>query len=263
MRKFKYQQIASKALKTMVLLTSNRIANYIPETRWHRSGNLAYMLHKYPAVYVKPDKGTGGGGIIRLKRISADFVQYQDLHEQKLLPVVHVHRWLDRKLVPNHRYILQRGISLAEIQRRPFDIRVLLQKPHDMWIISGMAAKAAAPGKIVTNYCKGGKPLGIFEALHAATEKNHEKAKKIFVELYYLSKEIAKILNRRFGGLKELGIDVGIDKQHKIWVFEVNTQPNFQMFRKLSNPKNVSIDYKSTQTNRLIYIVILYCFFKF
>ena len=102
-------------------------------------------------------------------------------------------------------------------------------------LISGIAAKIAKPGKIVTNYCKGGQPYDVFKALYLATSKNHEKAKKIFIEIYYISKEIAKILNRRFSGLRELGIDVGVDKQYNIWVFEVNTHPNFQLFRRIGN----------------------------
>lgn len=235
MRRYKYQQIASKALKTMVLLTSEHVAKYIPETKWYQFETLLYMLQKYPVVYIKPDKGTGGGGIIRIRRLAPDRMEYRDLYGRKVMHVSQLYYWLNKKLNKSQKYIVQHGISLAQINGRPCDIRVLLQKPVDKWIISGMIAKVAAPGKIVTNYCKGGQPFEIFNALHLISSNDRIKAKKIFIELYYLSKEIAKILNRRFRGLRELGIDVGIDKQNKIWIFEVNTQPNFQMFRKLQN----------------------------
>lgn len=237
MRRASYQQIASKLLKTAVILSDPHLATYIPETRWFSKDTLYYMLRKYPVVYLKPDKGTGGGGIIRLRKISETDYEYKDLYSRRVIPYSQLFQVLKRKLIPTQRYLIQKGISLACIDGRPFDIRIFLQKLNDQWLISGMAAKIAKPGRIVTNFCKGGKPYDIFKALYLITSKNHEKAKKIFVELYYISKEIAKILNRRFPGLRELGIDAGIDKQNKIWIFEVNTHPNFQLFRRIGDQR--------------------------
>ena len=235
MRRVRYQQIASKLLKTAVIRNHPPLAAYIPETRWYSREALLEMMKKYSTVYLKPDKGTGGGGIIRLRKMGDNRYEYKDLTSRRVTSFDQLLRLLDRKIRSKHHYLIQKGISLASIQGCPFDIRVFLQKPHHEWLISGMAAKIAKPGKIVTNYCKGGRPYDIFKALYLATSKNHEIAKKIFVELYYISKEIAKILNRRFLGLRELGIDLGIDKQNRIWVFEVNTNPNFQLFKKIGN----------------------------
>lgn len=234
MNRYKYQQIASKALKTTVLMKNDRVASYIPETKWFHHQTLIEMLKKYSCVYIKPDKGTGGGGILSVRRIYVDQVEVCDLYHKKRIHILQLYGWLRRKLRPSQRYILQRGIDLADVRGRPFDLRVFMQKPKKNWLISGMAAKIAAPGKIVTNFCKGGQPIEATKALYFAT-KDHEKVKKIIIEIYYLSKEIAKILNRQFAGLRELGIDLGIDKQNRIWIFEVNTQPHFQMFRKLKN----------------------------
>lgn len=234
MKRARYQQIASKLLKTAVILNHPQLATYIPETRWYSKEVLLEMMEKYPTVYLKPDKGTGGGGIIRIRRWNHHRYEYQDLSKRRVVSLFQLFRILDQKLA-KQRYLIQQGIALASIRGCPFDIRVFLQKPHHEWLISGMAAKIAKPGKIVTNYCKGGQPYDIFKALYLATSKNHEIAKKIFVELYYISKEIAKILNRRFWGLRELGIDLGIDQQLRIWIFEVNTNPNFQLFKKIGN----------------------------
>lgn len=234
MNSYKYQQIASKALKTMVLMKNDRVASYIPETRWYHDHTLMEMLNKYSFIYIKPDKGTGGGGILSVRRIHVDQVEVCDLYHKKRIPIFQLYGWLRKRLKSSQRYIVQRGIDLANVRGRPFDIRVFMQKPKRYWMISGIAAKIAAPGKIVTNYCKGGRPIEATKALYVAT-RDHEKVKKITIEIYYLSKEIAKILNRQFAGLRELGIDLGIDKQNKIWIFEVNTQPNFKMFRQLEN----------------------------
>jgi hypothetical protein len=60
---------------------------------------------------------------------------------------------------------MQHRINLVRIWGRPFDVRILFQKPERKWGISGICAKVVAPGKIVTNYCKGGQPLEFVRAL--------------------------------------------------------------------------------------------------
>ena len=82
MRRARYQQIASKLLKTAVILNHPQLSSYIPETRWYSPEALHEMLEKYPVVYLKPDKGTGGGGIIRIRRINHYRFEYKDLSQQ-------------------------------------------------------------------------------------------------------------------------------------------------------------------------------------
>ncbi|SEM82108.1 YheC/YheD family protein [Lihuaxuella thermophila] len=228
-----YQQIASKTLKTWVLQKNEAIRAYLPETHWYHPETLNLMLDKHGSVFIKPDKGGGGRGAIRIEKRSNQKVECRSLNERILLPPEQIIGWIERRLNPTKKYIMQQGIHLATIKGRPFDLRIFLQKPRQEWEVNGICAKLASPGKIVTNYSKGGQPYEAYKALLGITSQDKKKAKEIFVELYCLSKEIAKTLNSRFSGLKELGIDAGIDKQLRIWIFEVNTKPNFKMFRYL------------------------------
>ncbi|RAL23376.1 YheC/YheD family protein [Thermoflavimicrobium daqui] len=237
MRIRRYQQIASKALKTMVLLKHDSVKPYIPESGWYHQETLLSMLEKYTSVYIKPDKGGGGEGIIRIRQIQDEIYEYcSPYHCRYVVGKKQLIKAIDRKLSPLKRYIIQQGISLATIKDRPFDLRIFLQKPDEKWELTGMVAKIASPGQIVTNYCKGSRPCEVSRVLRYITRNNEKKMSELFYELYYLSKNVAKILNHRFNGLKELGIDVGIDKQNHIWIFEVNTRPRFKMFSKLVNP---------------------------
>jgi len=231
-----YQQIASKAVKTKVLMENERILPYLPETKWYHRRELMNMLQKHGAVFIKPDKGGGGRGAIKVA-LHGNAVECQDLFRRKILPKSEAISWVESRLQPGKKYIMQQAIRLATISKRPFDLRVLIQKPESDWKISGICAKVAAPGKIVTNFCKGGRPLEAEKALAIITHPEKSKAKALLAELTSLSKEIAKTLNQRFTGLKELGVDAGVDRQGRIWIFEVNTRPNFKMFRVLPNKK--------------------------
>ena len=63
----RYQQIASKMLKTRVLQQDPFLRGTIPETLWYTRRNLEEMLERYGTVFVKPDKGGGGVGILRVE----------------------------------------------------------------------------------------------------------------------------------------------------------------------------------------------------
>jgi hypothetical protein len=234
-RKITYQQVASKSVKTAVLYKNERLRPYLPEMDWYRKDRLYGLLERHGAVFIKPDKGGGGAGAIRLTKLIDGLVKCETLYERKKLPIRQISTWIERKFRPHKKYIMQQGIELAKIEGRPFDLRINLQKPLSHWEVTGICAKVAAPGKIVTNHCKGGMPIELHTALKKITDGDLVKMKNLHKEIYYLSIEIAKTLNERFKGLKELGIDAGIDKNFKIWVFEVNTRPDFKMFRDLKD----------------------------
>ncbi|WP_051272040.1 YheC/YheD family protein [Shimazuella kribbensis] len=246
MKKRVFQQIASKRLKTIILEQDSRLKSYIPKTVWYRDDQLLSMLDKYGTVFVKPDKGGGGVGIIRVKKGKRGLVECKSLKHHKIVPMDQVHSLIDTYLKPGHRYLIQQGIPLAEINGRPFDIRLMLQRIDKDWELTGMAAKLAAPGKIVTNFCKGGKP---YTAKDAVIQVCTSSASQKMIELKKMAYCVANALSERFKGLRELGIDAGMDDFGNIWIFEVNTRPTYGMFRKL---KNLQMYNKIRKNHKLI-----------
>lgn len=227
-----FQQIASKGLKTMILERDTKIKTYIPKTAWYRDDRLYQMLDTFGMVFVKPDKGGGGVGIIRVKKVTNSLVECKSLKHHKIVSKEKVSSLIHTYLKPEKRYLIQQGIELAKVNGRPFDIRLMLQRIDRKWKLTGMAAKLAAPGKIVTNFCKGGKP---YTARDAVSKVCPMEASKKMEELKKLAYRVAHVLSERYSGLKELGIDAGLDKNGNIWIFEVNTRPTYEMFRKLRN----------------------------
>lgn len=58
----------SKWLKTKLLLRNASIRPFIPDTRKFSKRNLEQMIHSYGMIYVKPERGTYGNGVIRAER---------------------------------------------------------------------------------------------------------------------------------------------------------------------------------------------------
>ncbi|MDI4649689.1 hypothetical protein KB449_32475 [Cohnella sp. F6_2S_P_1] len=85
-------------------------------------------------------------------------------------------KWL-RKEGKGRGYIVQRRLQLARIQRKPFDIRVMVQrkKGHSSnWNTTGSYAKVAARGYLVTNVTSRTLPVTIpYVTLYCGKCKNN------------------------------------------------------------------------------------------
>jgi glutathione synthase/RimK-type ligase-like ATP-grasp enzyme len=228
----RYQQIASKMLKTRVLLQDPFLREMIPETLWYSRMNLMEMLERHDTVYVKPDKGGGGVGILRIEKRGMDCYRVCFRTRCKVVNRRQLLEAVESLLSSGKRYLLQQGIQLAHYRGSPFDLRILLQKPNRRWIVSGMVAKVAASGRFVTNYSRGGHPLPVEKALATVASLPMER-ERISRALHHMAERVAAVLNERFPGLRELGIDVGIEPGGRLWIFEVNTRPQFKMFSKI------------------------------
>ncbi|WP_176391829.1 YheC/YheD family protein [Marininema halotolerans] len=229
-----YRQIASKALKTKVMQSHDPLAVYIPETTWLNKVELKKMLDRYPMVFIKPDKGNGGHGIIRIRRYQ-DWCEVRWRKERQLMRMEELPKRLVRYLSPSRPYIIQQGIEMAKVDGRPFDIRLMLQKPDTRWLLSGMVAKVAARGEFITNHCKGGLPITAKEAMVRSFGEGNPLNELLYKHLLSLSSMTAEVLDERFPGIKELGIDVGPDQEGHPWIFEVNTRPDLFVFQHLKH----------------------------
>ncbi|WP_188594034.1 YheC/YheD family protein [Paenibacillus silvae] len=61
------QRVSSKWAKTAVLQHSRHVNEYIPVTRKYSRQALERMTELFPANYIKPDRGTYGNGVMRVK----------------------------------------------------------------------------------------------------------------------------------------------------------------------------------------------------
>lgn len=61
------QRVSSKWVKTTVLQRSRHVNEYIPVTRKYSRQALERMTELFPANYIKPDRGTYGNGVMRVK----------------------------------------------------------------------------------------------------------------------------------------------------------------------------------------------------
>ncbi|MCC2683449.1 MAG: endospore coat-associated protein [Paenibacillaceae bacterium] len=232
------QTISGKWQKTKVLLRSKDMKNYIPETKLLDLNNLKNMLETYKMVYIKPNNGTGGFGVMRVamkkpEGSKACFECRGGFRSQTFT----TYRGLYRALVKRagkRSFIVQKGVHLLKYHGRPFDIRIMVQQNKaGEWVPTGQVGRVAHPKKIVTNFHNGGRPLPLHVLLTAYMGK--KKTAATIGELNDVSLKAAKSLQVRYKRIKEIGVDIGLDNKLNPWIIEVNTRPDRYIFNQLKD----------------------------
>ncbi|CAH0344357.1 YheC/YheD family protein [Bacillus sp. CECT 9360] len=211
---------------------------YLPETYPFQSlSAIETLLSKFRQVYIKPIHGSLGLGIHQIlydKNEHIYYCRYKD--EKKInkltkfpsLEAMFHHIFRKKKL---HNLIIQQGIPLIRTNKRPIDFRVHTNKNHNgEWQVTAIAAKIAGEGSVTTHVKSGGSVKTLDELFE---DKNLAliMQQKLSTAALTLSNSIEKTMD---GVIAEIGFDLGVDKQGRVWMFEANSKPGRSIF---SHPK--------------------------
>lgn len=221
-----YRIVRSKMAKTLAILENPLLARHVPETVSYSPHNLIEMLARHSRVYVKPDRGRQGHQVFCIFTSSPGL--YQVHYKFDLSPPAGIESAISfaERLSDGNAFIIQQGIELLRVDEAPVDFRIVVQKPYRQWIVSGIIAKIAAKGCAVTNFSQGGTLRDLPEVL-IRNGFDSGRIVKTEARLSLLGGQCARTLNARYPGLRELGVDMGLDLNNKPWIFEINTRPQF------------------------------------
>ncbi|WP_054956315.1 YheC/YheD family protein [Paenibacillus dakarensis] len=231
---YKSSTIKSKWKKTKWLLEESHLRPYVPATMPFSQGNLASMLSSYSTVFFKPTNGSGGSRIIRIKRQGHGYQMQYNAAKTTYKTQEQLYKELKR-FAGKTDFLLQKGITLAKSNGRPFDIRVMIQKTNKgSWASPGLFTKIGKPNKIATNYNQGGS-IGYFHKTLAGAGYDNQAIQRMESQLKQLGISVGQSFDRHHKGFKELGLDVALDKHRKPWILEVNTRPQFYPVKNLKD----------------------------
>ncbi|MFC4102114.1 YheC/YheD family protein [Paenibacillus xanthanilyticus] len=221
-----------KWLQYRILRKGASLAKRLPETRLLQKKTLSKMLLHYQGVVLKPRNGSYGKDIVFMNRNGANV--YRIHHENNAATTrgtAKLLQWLRNK---NKRrgYIVQRRLQLARIGRKPFDIRIMVQRKKgasSAWKVTGSYAKVAAQGYLVTNVTR--RAIPVLEALQLARIGD----RRLLAQAERIALLAAKRLGARYPKLRQVGFDIGIDRRRRIWIIEGNYHPDLRPFRRLKD----------------------------
>jgi glutathione synthase/RimK-type ligase-like ATP-grasp enzyme len=214
-----------------------RFKAHLPLTRlYEKPEDLTEMVRKYPLIYLKPVNGTGGRGILRIEkqRDGQYLIQGRDQSRRIITPqrvmLSGIHSRLAGWNLKSSRYLIQQGIQLKLPSGRVHDYRMLVQKNGEgEWTVTGCAGRIGASGSITSNLHGGGQAAAM-EQLLQKWITGEETAESVKHKAEALGLQIADFLERTYGRLCELALDLAIDRKGRIWLLEVNPKPAREVF---------------------------------
>ncbi|PZE21453.1 YheC/YheD family protein [Paenibacillus xerothermodurans] len=218
------------------LLEGTDAFRYVPDSQIDpSSAQIKQMLDNHKFIYLKPTGGSLGIGIYRLT-YNPKRGYYARFRRNGKNVLLRFNRFdslmglLNRQSGQLHNYVAQQGIRLIEIDDCPIDFRFHLTKNiNNEWVVAGIGAKKAGRGSITTHVRSGGQLMTpgqvLREIFGSRAEQVLANAKETAIKLA----ETIEHKNRHTLG--ELGFDIGIDQNERIWMFEANSKPGRSIFK--------------------------------
>lgn len=238
--------------ETIEALSKNpNLINLIPETvLYHSYMDAENALKSFKAVYLKPDKLYKGKGIYKLCSNTDHGYRLESRteDENKEIHLSNLER-LDEILslfsTKGGGYVIQEEIHKASYRGNPFDFRLLYQKDwQGMWQPSGISVRMGAPGSIITSPRSGGAVEEFPNVLKEVFNEDITTKNGIYQRVVTTGREVAETIEREFGDCVELGLDMTIDVNGRIWIIEVNGKPMKVSIKWLNNPRMLMRCYK-------------------
>ncbi|OEG00062.1 hypothetical protein BHF71_06345 [Vulcanibacillus modesticaldus] len=217
-----------------ILVQEPDTVKYIPETYMKPSFSIFKdMLKRHSIVYLKPANGSLGLGIYKVNRKSNSYlIQYRVGSKNfavSFKKITSAYKYIFQHKKPQY-YLIQQGINLIKYHQNPVDFRIQLHKDSlNQWQVIAIGAKVAGKGSVTTHLRTGGKMIDSLNYLEKVYGNN---TYKILREINNMAILIARTVEEKLGSpVGELGLDVGIDTNNRIWLFEVNSKPGRSIFK--------------------------------
>lgn len=214
----------------VILASFPEMHPYLPNTRlFAEYDSFLEIITIYNSIFIKPINGSQGRQILRIETEENKYTVYYPSFSSETSTVFRSSYLLYNRLkerLKSQPFIIQQGLDLIQINECPVDFRILCVKnTKNQWQVVSSVARISAKKKMVSNLAQGGEQKRPLEVL---TEIYDEKLAQQYVKLMgELALEVAKIISENLDGLfGELGVDIALDNQGKLWIIEVNSKPS-------------------------------------
>lgn len=200
----------------------------IPTKRLNSFNCITDFLEKHSSIILKPIYGSQGRGIYSLSLNNTNYLlAYNDV--EKVMELNELKKFYQNMLT-DRKYIIQKKIDSTTHKNIPFDCRIVTQKNgKGQWIIAKKYFRLGIGNKVVSNIAQGGgisDPRPLLRSTFPEMWRNIlSEIKKKSIKISYKFEEIKQTPTM------DLGIDLGIDKDGQLYLFEVNNGAGLKRLR--------------------------------
>ncbi|TXL66681.1 hypothetical protein FHP05_04670 [Cerasibacillus terrae] len=204
------------------------------------------FLDRYNQIILKPISGQFGNGVISIMKEEESFLLKYDDTEERINGVELKSFYNDK--VNSKQYIVQKYINSITKGGYPFDCRINMEKNEKgNWVIARKFIRVGIGQKVVSNISRGG---GVSDTKPFLKANFYDKHHQIEQRLKNIGKKLPnKIEELRNITLVRMGIDLGIDSDGSVYLFEINSSPGTTQLR--DQAALLRTDYYSYVINKL------------
>jgi glutathione synthase/RimK-type ligase-like ATP-grasp enzyme len=194
----------------------------IPTQRIRQFSDIEEFMTKHPAVVMKPIYGQRGQGVYVLRKEDDHYILGYLTRDEKLN-----HKQLKKffeETLKGNGYIIQKYVTSRSLQGDPFDCRIHVEKNgQGKWVSARNFIRIGIGQKVISNVNQGGG-IGDPEPFLRANfgdkwEEINQKLNNLALTLPYKVEELRKT------HMMSMGMDIGIDRDGELYLFEVNSAP--------------------------------------
>ncbi|MEH7505659.1 YheC/YheD family protein [Neobacillus drentensis] len=219
-------QVKSKTMVAYILQSHDKSNIYLPDIEVLNQRNFEEMLEKHETVYLKPDRGRKSKGIIRIRRTEGLYLLRKSNEELEYKFDSQPSLWSSVRQWTSHtRYVIQQGINSVTKDNRYFDLRCHALRIHGEWVIGGICARLGSPGNIVTTSHIGGTPIlldSLFTDFLGYSKEDQDQVMEILQDCILNAVNVVSPVYPRNW---EFAVDIGLDTDKRVWIYEVNNEP--------------------------------------
>jgi hypothetical protein len=208
-------------------------ASSLPETVPGTIDNLLMMMKKHRKLILKPAKGSLGGGIMKLTKVRSG--------RFKLRYPIRRRKWKEvqfKEDIPpfiteafkQKQYIIQENIKLATYKKRPFDLRIVVQRDQTgEWVVAGILCKVSpSKNQFVTNISQGGRSLSFDQVVKEHPYLSHSQ---VHQDISKLTLKMAKHLEKYTDHIADIAFDIALDNKGRAYFIESNFRGRYGNIR--------------------------------
>lgn len=206
------------------------LCKYLPETKVLRTAaDLDFFINKYGRAILKPVNAMKGIGIIIVEKEKNQYKCSYNSHGKNMTAMMkntsEIFDMIKKVSGSRRLYVIQQLIQTMRYKNSAFSFRTCPMKNGEgKWVMPGMLVLGLGNG-VVTNYSSGGKRIPIASLFQDIGNRIKVTAPKMLDELTGLSFAVAKVLDKKYGPLEEIGIDIILDATGRPWLLEANGNP--------------------------------------
>ncbi|MGE7954181.1 YheC/YheD family protein [Lysinibacillus xylanilyticus] len=210
------------------LREAKKFDKYLIPTKIVKSADSFHkFMTTYKKVVFKPIDGRKGKGIYFISQAGSTNFEVRKDSEKSLYSKPQLDKLLADQLSTGT-FIMQPYIQSVTKSGQVYDFRLHVQKNGEgKWIITTIYPRIAPNGSIIPNINNGGFTNYLDPFLEQEFEEDGYNIRRM---LEHFSLSLAHHLDDiqivQFGEvIDEIGIDIGLDENQKIWMYEVNWRP--------------------------------------